>query len=487
MRKKLTRRRFLEDALFAAAAAGTLGLARTTRAEDRPSGRAAGPNDVIRVACIGVHGQGMNHVKTYCDLKDAVVATICDADQAPGQQAVQWVKKATGRAPKYEQDLRRVLDDPTIDAVSIATPNHWHALAAIWAMQADKDVYVEKPVSHNVSEGRRIVQVARKRGRICQTGTQCRSSPGVRDAIQYLREGKLGDVHLARALCYKRRDSIGKADGEQPAPRTVDYNLWTGPAPLKPLHRKQFHYDWHWQWDYGNGDLGNQGIHQMDIARWGLGADSIASRVLGLGGRFGYEDDGETPNTELVLLDYGKKQLIFEVRGLKTEDLQGANVGVIFYGSDGYLVNPSYDTATAFDLDGNVVKQFSGSDTFRKHFRNFLDAVRSRKHQDLHADIAEGHLSSALCHLGNISYRLGTPQPFDAKTRAFGDDKEAYETFGRFEKHLAANGIPMETSQYLLGRQLVVDTKREMFTNDDDANALLTRAYRAPFVVPAEA
>jgi predicted dehydrogenase len=353
-------------------------------------------------------------------------------------------------------------------------------------MQAGKDVYVEKPVSHNVSEGRRMVEVARKLGRICQTGTQCRSSEGVRPAIQYIRDGKIGRVHLARGLCYKSRPSIGRAGDEQPIPSTVDYDLWCGPAPKKPLARLRLHYDWHWVWDTGNGDLGNQGIHQMDIARWGLGLDAIASSALGLGGRFGYEDDGETPNTHLSFLDYGDKQLVFEVRGLNTQDYKGARVGVVFYGTDGYLVNPSYNSSTVFDSNGNAVHTFSDKeDILSKHFRNFLAAVRSRKHAELHADIEDGHLSSALCHLGNISYRLGTLQPFDQRTKAFGDDKEAYETFARFEEHLASNGVRMETSQYILGRRLTIDAKRERFVGDHEASAMLTRDYRRPFVLPA--
>jgi predicted dehydrogenase len=475
-----TRRRFLEESLFAATAALAGGSASHALAEPATR-RSSSPNEQIRVACIGVRGQGGGHVAAYASMKDAVVATICDADSGVVENRLNSVEAKTGKRPQYVQDLRQVMDDKSIDAVSIATPNHWHALAAIWAMQAGKDVYVEKPVSHNVSEGRRMVEAARKYGRICQTGTQVRSSTGVREAIQFLHDGKLGKIQLARALCYKSRGSIGLAGGEQKPPATLDYNLWTGPAPLKALTRKNLHYDWHWVWDTGNGDLGNQGIHQMDIARWGLGKDTLASNVLSLGGRFGYRDDGETPNTQLVFLDYGDSPLIFEVRGLKTDKLQGAGVGVIFYGSEGYLVNPSYTDAAAYDSKGNLIRNFSGGGN---HFANFLDAVRSRKHTDLKADILEGHLSSALCHLGNVSYRLGTMQTFDADKKGFGDNKEAFETFARFEKHLADNGVRMEESQYRLGRQLVVDPRRETFPTDAEAAAMLTREYRKPFVVP---
>ena len=241
-------------------------------------------------------------------------------------------------------------------------------------MQNGKDVYVKKPVSHNVSEGRRMVEVARKTNKICQTGTQSRSSDGLKEAMAYLHEGNLGKITLARGLCYKRRPSIGKVDGPQDPPPTVDYDLWCGPAEKLPIMRKRFHYDWHWQWNTGNGDLGNQGIHEMDKARWGLNKQVFPQTVLGLGGRFGYEDDGNTPNTELVFMDYGDCKLIFEVRGLETPDLKGAKVGNLYYGEKGYMVVPSYEHAIAYDNDGKVLKEFKGKES---HFRNFID-VRFR-------------------------------------------------------------------------------------------------------------
>jgi predicted dehydrogenase len=484
--RKQTRRQFLEDSLFAAAAAAAATCV-TTNASAAPSPRRlTGPNDLIRVAVIGVGGRGREHIDTLAKLTDTVqIATVCDCDTVAGMRAVKMVEDRTAHTPKFEQDLRRVFDDTAIDAVTIATPNHWHALAAIWAMQAGKDVYVEKPVSHNVSEGRRIVQFARKLGRICQTGTQCRSSEGVIKAIEYIRSGKLGDVKLARGLCYKSRGSIGKSTGEQMVPESVNYDLWCGPAPRSALTRSRLHYDWHWVWDTGNGDLGNQGIHQMDIARWGLGQNELCNTAVGLGGRFGYQDDGETPNTHLSFLGYGDKQLIFEVRGLKTEKYRGAGVGVVFYGTDGYIVNPSYTSSTVIDRDGNVVEKFQDKDDIMvKHVRNFLDAVQSRQHTHLTADIEEGHLSSALCHLGNISYRLGSAHPINTKLPI--QDAAAQETFGRFEKHLADNGIDLETSQYTLGRSLTLDPKREVFVDDKEADAMLTREYRTPYVVPAE-
>ncbi|HZT82437.1 MAG TPA: Gfo/Idh/MocA family oxidoreductase, partial [Gemmataceae bacterium] len=420
-----------------------------------------------------------------------VVSVICEVDEAvvhrERNNPLKAAEAAQGFAPKWERDLRRVLEDKTLDVVAIATPNHWHALAAIWALQAGKDVYVEKPVSHNVSEGRRIVEAARHYKRICQAGTQSRSSTGLKEAMAFLHAGKLGKVKVARGLCYKPRGSIGKVKGEQPIPRSIDYDLWCGPAPKKPLMRQRLHYDWHWTWDYGNGDLGNQGIHEMDKARWGLARNDLAKSVLSVGGRFGYVDDGETANTQLVVFDYGDAELIFEVRGLKTKDLLGAKVGVIFYGSDGYMVCPSYESGIVYDKDGKEVRRFTtpkekGGDG--GHFGNFVKAVRSGQVSDLTGDILEGHLSSALCHLANVSYRLGSEQPYSKTTKAFGDDKDAAETLARTSEHLKENRVPLDETNYRVGRRLTVDPAKETFVGDTQANAMLTREYRKPFVVP---
>ena len=480
--RPINRRDFLHDSAALAGARGLNGALQG--AEKEKAAKKVGANEQLQVAVIGVHGRGRDHVKGFAGQNGCVVATICDADEAVAGPAIRSAEKAQGKAPKYQQDLRRVFEDKSIDVVTIATPNHWHALAAIWAMQAGKDVYVEKPVSHNVSEGRRIVEIARKYGRICQTGTQSRSNPGMREAMEFLHAGKLGHIKVSRGLCYKNRPSIGKVTGEQPIPKTVDYDLWCGPAPKKPLLRKRLHYDWHWIWDYGNGDLGNQGIHEMDIARWGLGKHELCRAVQSVGGRFGYVDDGETANTQICVFDYGDCELIFEVRGLPTKDLLGAKVGNIFYGTEGYLVSPGYSGATAFDQKGKVIKTFGGGGN---HYGNFVKAVHSRKSEDLNADILEGHLSSALCHLGNISYRLGGLQPFSKDSQAFGDDKEAYETLKRMEEHLKSNEIALDQTSYHVGPKLRFDPNTESFIGDPDADVHLTRRYRAPFVVPDKA
>ncbi|MDH7569169.1 MAG: Gfo/Idh/MocA family oxidoreductase [Armatimonadota bacterium] len=475
----LTRRRLLEDALLAAAAAAAARLPDAMGAEAAVP--AAGPNDQIGVAIMGCGGRGMGHLAEYLRYRDVAVVAVCDPDQNRMAQAVKACEKAGKPAPKTYADIRRLLEDKDVDAVSIATCNHWHALGAIWCMQAGKDCYVEKPISHNVLEGRRMVEAAAKYGRVCQSGTQCRANPGIRQAMEYLHAGKLGKISLGRGLCYKPRGSIGPKIDPVPPPAGVDYNLWLGPAPEKPITRRRFHYDWHWFWDYGNGDLGNQGIHQMDLTRWGLNQSGFPKKVMSIGGRFGYEDCGETPNTHITFLEYDDCQLVFEVRGLKTEALKGAKIGCIFYGTQGVMVIPSYSTATVFDPDGKEVRTFKGGGD---HFRNFLDCVRSRRTADMWGPVEEGHVSSALCHLGNISHRLGTPQPFNQRTQAFGDNKEAYECLARFEEHLKENGVPIDGLTYSLGRPLRVDPAREAFVGDEEANRLLTREYRKPFVVP---
>ena len=483
---EITRRRFLEQSLLAAAAGiAFTGIADEARAASPRRSRRVGANDKIHIACIGVNGRGMAHVGAYLGRDDVELVAICDVDEAVIPKAQEAAEKKKKPRPAAVQDIRKLLEDKSIDAVSIATPNHWHALAAIWALQAGKDVYVEKPVSHNVSEGRRIVEVARKTGRICQAGTQSRSNQACRDAMAYIHSGKIGKVTFARGLCYKPRNSIGKATAPLAIPASINYDLWLGPAPQKQAMRKNFHYDWHWFWDYGNGDLGNQGIHQMDIARWALNKSTLPQSVMSLGGRFGYEDDGETPNTEVSFFDYGDCHLIFEVRGLKTDGLMDTKIGDIVYGTEGYVVfSDNYGKATAFDNQHNPTQKFSGGGD---HFANFLDAVRSRKVSDQHADIEEGHLSSALCHLGNISYRLGQKQPFHPRTSTFGDNKDAMETFGRFEDHLAGNGIKLEENSYHLGPTLKIDPKKEHFRDNAQANAMLTRPYRAPYIVPQKA
>lgn len=468
---------------------GSLALAGTAAIPTEQTAHAAVrrgiANDKIHIAIIGLNGRGMNHLESYLERNDVEVVGLCDADMAVIERAQAFVTKKNKPKPQGFQDVRKLLEVKDLHAVSIATPNHWHSLGAIWALQQGKHVYVEKPVSHNVHEGRVLSDVAAKTKLICQSGTQSRSAKACRDAVAYIKSGKIGQVKLARGLCYKRRASIGKVGGEQKVPSGVDYDQWLGPAPMKPIMRQRFHYDWHWQWDYGNGDLGNQGIHQMDIARWAIGKDTLPNSVMTVGGRFGYVDDGTTPNTEISFYDYGDVQMVFEVRGLPTPDYKGASIGDIIYGTQGYIVFTSnYGKATAFDNDGKVMMDFTGGGD---HFGNFIEAVKSNNSSKLNAPVVEGHLSSALCHLGNISYQLGNSVPFSSKTKAFGDDNEAYETIGRFEEHLVANGIKLEETKYILGPKLKFDPKKEKFVGNKKANEMLFREYRSGYVVPEKA
>lgn len=477
------RREFLESSMFATAAALAAGSVSTLRAAEQGS---KSSNEKLSVAIIGVNGRGTDHINGYINRPDVEIKYICDADEKVGQKRVEEIiKRNKGHKPKFVQDIRQVLEDKSLDLVSIATPNHWHALGAIWAIQAGKDVYVEKPVSHNVGEGRRIVEAARKYNKICQTGTQCRSMSGLREAIQMIQDGAIGEVKLARGLCYKPRGPIGKTEKPLEIPKHIDYDLWCGPAAKVDLRRPRLHYDWHWDYNTGNGDLGNQGIHQMDIARWGLGLDGLSQGVLSYGGRIGWDDGGNTAHTQVCIHDYGDKTLIFEVRGLKTDDYKGAKVGVIFEGSEGYAVIPSYTSCTFFDKSGKPIKTTNGGGD---HYGNFLKAVRSRKVEDLTADIEEGHQSSALCHTANISYLLGsevTPAELLERLGTLKTNDDVKETFARTKQHLADNKMDIEKTRLTLGPWLKFNPQTETFVDNSQADAMLFRPGRGAFMVPA--
>ncbi len=491
---KLNRRRFLATS-FMSAAAATL--------TPKNWANVVGANENIRVATVGFRSRGGSHISGMLKQKPEGVrmVALCDVDQRVLDKGVDNLKKK-GEDVKAFVDMRDLLEMKDLDCVTIATPNHWHALAAIWAIQAGKDVYVEKPVSHNVWEGRQLVKAARKYGRICQTGTQARSSVAIKEAVKWVHEGNLGKIKIGRGLCYKPRTDIGSLNKPVEIPSEIDFYLWSGPAPEEVpdypgTKAGALHYDWHWRWAYGNGDLGNQGIHQMDIARWFLGEDSLAPRVWSVGGRLGYKDAGETPNTQIVYQDYDAAPLIFEVRGLPEskaaqskgwsklmDDYKGAKIGVIIECEGGDVrVTSSYGKAEAFDKDGKKIKEWNGS---IDHFENFINAVRSRKRSDLTADIWEGHLSSALCHTGNISYRLGSKKNPGEIKEMIKDTRGGEETFGRMVDHLGRNEVDVTKDKLSMGVLLNMDPKVEKFIGNTDADALLTRNYREPFVVPHE-
>jgi predicted dehydrogenase len=489
---KLDRRSFLKTSLLTTASVGlfpALGAEeQKVTSQASATARVVGANGDIRYAVVGFHGRGGAHIEGLAKVEGTRLVALCDVDRNVLDKELKRCQDRNQQVEGYT-DIRKLLENKDIDAVTFATPNHWHSLGAIWAVQAGKDVYVEKPVSHEVWEGRQLVKAARKYNRIVQAGTQARSSKAIQEALAWLREGHLGKIRCSRGLCYKRRASIGKVDGPQPVPPSVDYDLWCGPAPKEPLMRKNLHYDWHWVWPTGNGDVGNQGIHQMDLARWALGEHELSPRVLSVGGRLGYQDDGTTPNTQIVFHDYATAPLIFEVRGLpakegtnKMDSYHGESIGVVVECEGGSLVIPSsYGGVTAYDTADKEIKRFTGSGD---HFANFIKAVRSRNHTDLNGEILEGHISSALCHIGNISHRLGKTLPPEAIRESVKSNKDLSEALGRMEEHLAANNVDLHKSPATLGAVLKMDPKAERFIDNPAADQLLTREYRAPFVVP---
>jgi predicted dehydrogenase len=497
----LTRRTFLKST-----ALGLAGAALSARSW----GQVAGANGDIRVAVVGLNGKGRDHFNAFRALPGVRVVALCDVDTAVLDRA-KSAAAAAGIPVQALVDYRELLADPDLDAVSLATPNHQHSLQAIWALQAGKDVFVEKPVSHNLWEGRQLVAAAEKYGRIVQCGTQSRSSPAIAEALAWTQAGHLGKITAVRGLCYKRRATIGRTTGPQPVPATVNYDLWLGPAPDAPLRRGKFHYDWHWQFATGNGDIGNQGAHQMDVARRFLGDPALPAHLLTAGGRFGYADDGDTPNTLVVAYDY-PVPLLFEVRGLPArpdalsgdhpagpatggaaaeaaassmDQYRGLTIGNIVHCEGGHVAVPAadYSAAAAYDREGRLVQEFKGK---ASHYANFIAAVRSRKNSDLHAPILQGHLTSSLCHLANITQLTGRDFPAGEIGEQLKGRAEAAEAFGRMTGHLAANGVNLDVTTARLGAPLTFDPATEKFTGDHAAaaNARLTRAYRAPFVVP---
>jgi hypothetical protein len=495
---QLTRRRFLQQSVAAATAFSAAPY--IARAKD--------PNEKLGVAVVGVRGRGGEHLSAFSSNSKTVVLYVVDSDEKVGESRCAAVAAKQKIKPKFVRDMRDAFRDPAVDLVSTATPNHWHALCGIWAMQAGKDVYIEKPVCHEIAEGTALIAAARKYGRMCQVGTQCRSHKAIREAMKFLHEGGIGEVKLARGLCYKRRKSIG-SKGDYPVPDEVDFNLWSGPAPFTTpkVTRPQFHYDWHWQRLYGNGDSGNQGPHQTDIARWGLNMDRHPNRVITYGGRLGYQaerkddnyvDAGDTANTEVSIFDYGDKYLVFETRGLSVdnsadEELNrlfgsqtGGKVGVVFYGSEGYLVQRTYENCVAYDKQFKVIKEFKGGGD---HYGNFIAACISRKVEDLNAFVREGHLSAGLSHLGNISYYLGENNRVsqdEAKKILAGikstDDNAA--TLQRTIQHLVDNGNDMAKYPISVGPLLKFDPEKEVFPDFPAATAMVTREYREGFLCP---
>ncbi len=421
-----------------------------------------GSNDRINLAVIGIRGQGGTHIDSWCSLKDnrnVRLKTICDVDEQYYEGKSKIIFDKTGIKPVTEWDMRKVFDDKEIHAVSFAVPNHWHALGTIWACQAGKHVYIEKPACHNIFEGRKMIEASRKYNVRVQTGCQNRSINSVMEAMKFLHDGGIGDVYMAKGLCYKPRDSFGIANDSTP-PASLHYEQWLGPAPFRPYNEKRVHYNWHWFWATGNGDTGNQGPHQFDIARWGMNKKDHPVSVYSNGGIFGInptECAQETPNTQTSIFRYSDGKILeFETRGRYTNDESslGIRIGNIFYGTEGYL---ELEEGTWKAFRKREKEPFAGSATSEKkpvdptylaapggadHYANFIDAIRAGNNETLHCDINEGFYSSSLPLLANISYRLG--------------------------------------------RQLQFDGAKEKFVNDPEADKMLTRDYRKPYVINNE-
>jgi predicted dehydrogenase len=398
--------------------------------------RVMGANDRIQAAIVGLGGRGQDHIKTYLTLPEANIAALCDVNQEALERAQATVQRAGHNKPKGYADMREVFADKNVDAVSMPLPNHWHALSTIWACQAGKDVYVEKPACHNVFEGLKMIEAARKYQRMVQIGSQGRSSPSLQKGMKLLREGVIGKVYMARGLCFNRRKSIGHTpDG--PVPPGLDWDKFLGPAPMRAYSENRFKYNWHWFWDTGNGDIGNQGAHQIDIARWGLGKPGMPRSVVSTGGKYIYEDDQETPNTQIAMFDFGDAELVFEVRGLPTGSegnisQSGNTVGDLFYGGEGWMANGRSGFQVYKGeknekiMDEGAERSTEGAlGANARHFRNFFQAMRSRNPKDLNADVEIGVISASLVHIANISYRLGKKLAFDPKTMTFPGEPEA--------------------------------------------------------------
>jgi predicted dehydrogenase len=407
------RRRFLAESAAAF----------TTLSAVTAAGAAQRPNERVVLAVMGVRGRGLGHIQGFSAFPDIEIAYICDPDDSVIAPALKALARRQKKEPRVEKDVRKVLDDKRVTALTVAAPDHWHALATVWACQAGKDVYVEKPVSHNLREGRRMVEAARRHDRVVQVGTQRRSGAHFASAAQFVRAGKLGKVPFARTWIAGHRPGIGhKKDG--PVPHGVDYDLWLGPAPKRPFNANHFHYNWHWFWDYGTGELGNNGIHALDVARWVIGLDDPV-RVSSGGGKNFYDDDQETPDTQVAVFDFAKTCLVWEHRiWAKTGDW-GEPWGIAVYGEKGTLL---FDRHGWHVVDG-VTATDKPSEIEKPHLRNFIDCVKSRKRPN--ADIEEGHKSTRLCHLGNIAYRLGRALRFDARTETISGDPEANRMLGR--------------------------------------------------------
>ena len=479
---KCRRRRFLKTSALTVAG---LALSRL---------RVLGASSDIRLAIIGCGNKGQQHITLFAALTGVRIVAVCDVAPERLARAVDESKKLN-QSPDPFTDPRRVLERKDVDAVVIATPNHWHALLTLWAVQAGKDVYVEKPVSHSMWESERMVAAQKSSGRIIQSGTQYRSCHGLIAARAWLNEGHIGKALWGHALWYEYRPSIGKCAPFKPD--SLDYDLWCGPAPCEPLTRPKLHYDWHWDWATGNGDLGNSGVHAFDACRWFAGQSGFPRRVLGLGGRFTYADAAQTPNTQLTLLDYAGIPILIENRNLPVETgekymdtFRRIREGFVLQFEGGYFAGLRAG-GVVIGPDGERLKDFVG-DGGKDHQANFIEAVRTRRQSALSAPIREGHISSAVCHLGNLSYRLGEPVIAAACRQSIGNHAQAEETFDRLGKSLGGIGVDLAKTPFTLGPWLETNPETGEIlgagqgepTKLTQARALAKGAHRSPYEMP---
>ena len=490
---QMNRRGFLKRT--AAATAGSY-LAASSWNHLVPSAR--GANNEIRLAVAGIHSRGGAHVSDFMKLQGVKVVALCDPDKQVIEQGIASFKKkynADDSAIKGYADVRHILDRKDVDALVIAAPNHWHSLMTVWACQAGKHVYVEKPVSHAIWEGRKMVEAARKYNRIVQAGTQHRSCPAVQEAARDIQAGKYGKVLWVHCSKLESRTSIGKVTEPQPVPEYIDYNLWAGPAPMTPVMRQQFHYDWHWQWSWGDGEMANWGIHYLDDVRHLLGWKDVPTKMVAAGNRFAWDDNGETPNMHLALMDYGGLPLVVDIRNLPDPKRRGGNDGAVYLTSRGgnYVqcengsVRISRGGGWSYDNNGQRIHQYKG-DGGSGHAPNFIHAIRSGRREDLAAEIEVGHLGTTICHQANIAWRVGQKATVEQVRESMKSCEDAVNTLKDILEQLDGNGVAPAKQPFVLGPALTYDRKQERFAgpNAEQANKYLKCAYREPFVVPEQ-
>ena len=472
--KTITRRDFVKSSIYA-------GLAATA-----PFSRVRGANQTIRVGVVGVGGRGTGaHVPSFEKQKDVTVVAISDADRQRMGDAARAIESRYGHKVEQYADMRKMFDRGDIDVIGNATQNYWHGLSTIWACQAGKHVYVEKPLSHYIWEGRQMVNAARKYDRLVQCGTQHRSETNIASAVRWVRKGNLGKIKHITAFANKPRSSCGKRQSPLPIPDTVDYDLWCGPARKVPIYRNRLQYDCSFDWNTGDGESCNQGVHEVDVARWCLGEKMLPRRVMSIGGRFLFNDACDVPNTQIIYYDFPTAPLLYEVHNLtkakgsnEMPAFRGERVGVIVDCEGGSV---SLYRGIAWDKEGKEVKKFGGGGD---HFVNFIGAVRSGKRQALNAEVLEGHRSTAVCHAGNISCRLGENASKKEMRAQVREIPIFNEMFDRLLEHLAANEIDVDAKTVTLGPWLEIDRQNECFKDNEKANRLVRGFYREPYVVP---